>query len=161
MMKPINNDLQNPAGTLLLKYAENGCPVEVGRSWKPQEITVAVKQGPHISALALDTIKKIHNDIEGKRQQGFSEMVYWDEIKGKLGSAQWQHLKISSIFMIPHKSRKYRAILDLSFIIKIFGMEIPPVNKLTSISAPQESMQQPGNVIPIKSTENAPQDKGI
>ena len=69
--------------------------------------------------------------------------------------------RVMTLPIIPHKSRKYGAILDLSFIIKIFGMEIPPVNKLTSISAQQESMQQPGNVIPIKSTENAPQDKGI
>ena len=88
-------------------------------------------------------------------------MVYWDEIAVNLVSVEWQHLKISYISVIPHKRQTYIAILDLSFIIKIFGMEIPPVNKLTSISAPQESMQQPGNVIPIKSTENAPQDKGI
>ena len=63
--------------------------------------------------------------------------------------------------MIPHKIQKYRAILDLSFIIELFGMEIPSLNELTNISAPHESMQQIGNVLPrsIKSMENAPQDK--
>ena len=64
--------------------------------------------------------------------------------------------------MIPHKIQKYRAILDLSFIIELFGMEIPSLNELTNISAPHESMQQIGNVLPrsIKSMENAPQDSG-
>ena len=44
LMQPTNNALQHPAGPLLLKYAENGCPVEVGRSWTPEKITAAVKR---------------------------------------------------------------------------------------------------------------------
>ena len=41
-------------------------------------------------------------------------------------------------------------------------METLSVNKLTNISAPQESMQQPGNVLPriIESMQNVPHDKG-
>ena len=71
-------------------------------------------------------------------------------------------LKISPLAMVPHKSRKYRAILDLSFSLKIFGMEIPSVNKNTTITAPQHSMYQLGGVLPrlIEAVSRAPADDG-
>jgi len=60
--------------------------------------------------------------------------------------------------MVPHNSRKYQVILDLSFILKIFGMEIPSVNNNTVITAPQHSMRQLGQVLPrlIESVAHAP-----
>ena len=77
--------------------------MKVGRIWTPEEIKVAVKQGPHKSELAPDAIKKIYKEAEEKVQQLFAEVVYWNEIERKLGSADWQHLKISPIAVIPHK----------------------------------------------------------
>ena len=40
--------------------------------------------------------------------------------------------------MIPHKSRKYIAILDLSFALKVAGWGITLVNKETKETAPSE-----------------------
>ena len=61
--------------------------MEVGRSCTSEKTTVAVKQGPHTSSLALYEIEKIHKETEENVQQVLAEVVYWDEIEGRLGSA--------------------------------------------------------------------------
>ena len=50
--------------------------------------------------------------------------------------------------MVPHKSRKYRAILDLSFILKLIAGEIASVNDTTVATAPAEAMDQIGGALP-------------
>ena len=48
--------------------------------------------------------------------------------------------------MAPHKSRKFRAILDLSFRIRLQdGGEIPSVNEETTLSAPKGAIDQLGH----------------
>ena len=49
-------------------------------------------------------------------------------------------LKISPLAMIPHKSRKYRAILDLSFELRLAVYTLPSVNEATEHMAPAEAM---------------------
>jgi len=49
--------------------------------------------------------------------------------------------------MIPHKSRQYRAIFDLSFNLKMNGMEMSSVNDGTIPTAPQYSMSELGRVL--------------
>ena len=65
--------------------------------------------------------------------------------------------------MVPHKSRKYRAILNLSLSFKLFGMTIPSANEETVITAPQHSMCQLGLVLShlIQAVATAPVDKGM
>ena len=58
------------------------------------------------------------------------------------------NLKISPLAMILHKSRKYRAILDLSFVLKVAGWDLPSVNEATKEIAPAETPQQVGTVMP-------------
>ena len=60
--------------------------------------------------------------------------------------------------MIPHKSRKYRAILDLSFALMVAGHELSSVNDATKRQAPEEAMDQIGSVLPriIEALANAP-----
>ena len=50
--------------------------------------------------------------------------------------------------MIPHKSRKYRAILDLSSKVKLAEYLLPIVDDATKICAPKEVMDQIGLVLP-------------
>ncbi len=51
--------------------------------------------------------------------------------------------------MVPHKSRPYRAILDLSFSIKLSPTEqIPSVNSVTTKSAPAGAINQLGHSLP-------------
>ena len=49
--------------------------------------------------------------------------------------------------MIPHKSRKLRAILDLSYTIKLMERRIEAVNDTTTKTAPQGAMDQMGHVL--------------
>ena len=82
----------------------------------------------------------IHEDVHIKVEHGYASLVYLNEIKNKLGTEELQHLKISPIAMVPHKSRKYRAILDLSFHLKLLDMKLPSVNVTTLTTAPLISM---------------------
>ena len=62
-----------------------------------------------------------------------AKLVLWDDIKDNPP----KQLKISPIAMIPHKSRKFRAILDLSFAIRLRnGNTMQSVNKATKKTAP-------------------------
>ena len=60
--------------------------------------------------------------------------------------------------MIPHKNRKYRTILDLSFVLKVVGRDIPLVNKEIKETAPTETLEQVGMVMPhiIETLSTAP-----
>ena len=71
----------HPAGTMLLQYARDGCPVDVRRRWSKAEIMAAAERGPHISALALDTIATMQTEVEARMKEGFAEVVYMDKIE--------------------------------------------------------------------------------
>ena len=65
----------------------------------------------------------------------------WDDIKDNPP----EQLKISPVAMIPHKSRKYRAILDLSFKLRLKNGELLSVNKATTLEAPAGVIDQMGH----------------
>ena len=87
----------------------------------------------------LDTIEMMHAEVDRKVKDIFSEVVYLDDIEHLLGTPDWAHLKTLPIVIVPHKSRKYRAILILSFSLKVFGIEIPSVNENNTFKAPQQN----------------------
>ena len=62
--------------------------------------------------------------------------------------------------MIPHKSRSWRAILDLSFALKFNMGEVQSVNGTYKELAPSESLDQLGHVLPrlIHAMAEAEQD---
>ena len=64
--------------------------------------------------------------------------------------------------MIPHKSRKYRAILDLSFALTVAGYDLPSVNDATKKMAPEAAINQIGSVLPriIEAMASAPDEGG-
>ena len=76
-----------------------------------------VTKGPHSLALEDDANNKIQVEAQEKAAQGFATTVRWDCIKQNPPSI----LKFSPLEMIPHKSRKYREILDLSYALKVAG----------------------------------------
>lgn len=57
------------------------------------------------------------------------------------------NLKISPIYMIPHKSKNFQTIFDLFFKLKIDGAVMPSVNDDTVPTAPQYSMRELERVI--------------
>ena len=70
-------------------------------------------------------------------------MTTWGEIRAN----HPKNLKISPVAMIPHKSRSYRCILDLSFQLKVNNKRISSVNLATVLQAPKKSMAHLGMVI--------------
>ena len=121
-MCPDNLALYHPAAEKLLKYATEGCPCNTGKPWSREEVTAAIERGPHISALEPDAIDQLAGEIKQKVADGQCRVVLWDDIKNDMP----EQLKVSPLAMIPHKSRKYRAILDLSFPVRLEnGREVP------------------------------------
>ena len=71
-------------------------------------------------------------------------IVNWDGIKDNPPPC----MKVSPIAMIPPKSRKFRAILDLSFAIKLeCGRILPSVNDALVKIAPERVINQMGHVL--------------
>jgi hypothetical protein len=149
---------QHPAATLLREYASTGCPVSLGRDWTLNKLEAAVARGPHVSALEDDAIAQIQIEAREKAEQGFATIHFWEDIKKNLPPA----LKLLPLAMIPHKSRKYRAILDLSFELLVAGYRLPSVNDATKRCAPEEAIDQIGTVLPriIAAIVEAPEEMG-
>ena len=70
-------------------------------------------------------------------------MLLWEDTKDNPPKG----LNISQIAMIPHKTRRFRAIIDLSYTIKLMEHKIEAVNDTTTKTAPQGAMNQMGYVI--------------
>jgi hypothetical protein len=143
-MCPRNLALHHPAAAKLLQYATGGCPANTGRPWTRDEMQAAIDRGPHISAMDPDAIKQLATEVAEKVKKGQAKLVLWDDIKNDPPP----ELKISPIAMIPHKSRQFRAILDLSFRLKLKnGGVIPSVNESTTLEAPAGAIDQMGHAL--------------
>ena len=86
---------------------------------------------------------QLQAEVAEKGLKGQARLILWDDIKNNPPKA----LKISIIAMIPHKSRKFRAILDLSYTIKLMQHIIDSVNDTTLKMPPQGAKDQMGHVL--------------
>ena len=75
----------------------------------------AVDRGPHRSALSDKAIAHFKAEVNKKVKSGQAKLVSWDSIKDNPPA----ELKISPIAAIPHKSKQFRSILDLSFNLRL------------------------------------------
>ena len=91
-----------------------------------------------------DAIAQLQVEAREKEAQGFAKIYNWEDFKKDLLRA----LKFSPLAMIPHKSRKYRAIMDLSYQLWVVGYLLPSVNDATVRMAPEEAMDQIKSVLP-------------
>jgi hypothetical protein len=104
----------------------------------------AIDRGPHKSALLPDAIGQLRLEVEEKVAKGQARVVDWEDIKDNPPP----QLKISPISVIPHKSRKYRTILDLSFSIRLKdGTMVPSVNEASEKTAPRGAINQIGHTL--------------
>ena len=143
-MKPEGLARHHPAADTLLQYATGGCPCNTGQPWTVEQMQAAIDRGPHSSALEPDAIEQMAKEIEEKVRVGQCEVVEWDSIKDNPPP----QLKISPLAMVPHKSRKYRAILDLSFRLRLKdGSSVPSVNENTTLEAPQGAIEHLGHAL--------------
>jgi len=102
----------------------------------------SIDRGPHISALVPDAALQLDMEVQEKVMNKQARLVLWDDIKHNPPP----QLKISPIAMVPHKSRPYRAILDLSFPVRLSPTEVvPSVNSTTTKTAPKGAIDQLGH----------------
>ncbi|KAL7533277.1 hypothetical protein ACHAWF_011989 [Thalassiosira exigua] len=136
--------LEHPAADILLEYATGGCPAQTGRQWTREMLEAAVEKGPHKSAMEPEAMAYIQQEVEAKEKRGQAKVFIWDVIKDDPPP----EMKISPLAAIPHKSRAYRAILDLSFVLRLQnGGVIPSVNGTTTKSAPSGAIDQLGHAL--------------
>ena len=132
----------HPAGKLLLAYATAGCPVLTGAPWTPAQMQAVVERGPHESAMLPEAMEQLRIEVLDKVKQGQARLVDWDDIR----QSPPPELKISPVAMIPHKSRPFRAILDLSFSLRLTpSTSIPSINANTNKTAPRGAIDQLGH----------------
>ena len=143
-MCPAGVALQHPAADLLMEYATIGCPTKTGKCWTMDNLEAGIKVGPHVSALDPEAMEQLQSEVKEKEALvGQAKVVIWGNIMRNPPKA----VKISCIAMIPHKSRKFWAILDLSHAIKLMQCRIKAVNDTTTKMAPQGMMDQMGHVL--------------
>ncbi len=95
-----------------------------------------------MSALIPAAMKQMDDEVHEKLIAGQARRFPWHTLR--LNPPR--QLKISLVAMVPHKSRPFRAILDLSFSTRISATEVvPSVNSTTTKLAPKGSIDQLGH----------------
>ena len=141
-MYPRGRATNHPAGGLLEEWARYGCPAVTGDNWTRQQLEAAIERGPHKSAMVEEAIAHFAVEVMEKVRVGQARVVAWDDIKDNPPP----QLKISPVAAIPHKSKAYRSILDLSFRLRLQdGSEVPAVNDTTEKTAPRGAVDQLGH----------------
>jgi len=141
-MFPQGRAASHLAGTLLEEWATYGCPTNTGKEWTVAEMEAAIRRGPHKSAREPEAIEHFKQEIERKVKDGQARVVTWNSIKDNPPA----QLKISPVAAIPHKSKAYRSILDLSFPLRLDDGTIRlSVNDTTLKTAPQGAIDQIGH----------------
>ena len=144
-MCPRGLALEHPASDILLQYATSGCPTNTGRPWTVEQMQAAIERGPHVSALVPAAMAQLDDEVAEKVLNGQARIVSWNDIRHNPPP----QLKVSPVAMVPHNSRPYRAILDLSFPVKLKPSgEVPSVNSTTVKTAPKGAIDQIGHVLP-------------
>jgi hypothetical protein len=141
-MAPQGLALHHKAAQLLRDWENFGCPTRTGRDWTLSKIQAAIDRGPHQSTLEPEAIAHFEVEVRDKVEKGQAHVVLWDDIK----SNHPRQLKVLPVAGIPHKSRAYRSILDLSFALRLEdrGM-IESVNDTTEECAPRRAIDQLGH----------------
>ena len=92
-------------------------------------------------------IKQFHAEALNKEERGLVKIVDWEHIKNLPDHLFPQALKSSPLSAVTHKSRGWRAILDLSWSLQWEKGEIPSVNENTTKTAPRGSVDQIGHAL--------------
>ena len=104
----------------------------------------AIDRGPHRTALSEEAIAHFKAEVDNKVLQGQAKVIAWDSIKDNPP----EQLKISPIAAIPHKSKQFQSILDLSFHLRLQkGGVLPSVNSTTVKTAPKGAIDQLGHCL--------------
>ena len=111
-MCPSNLALHHPAADLLKQYATEGCPIDTRRHWMREEIVSAIERGNH--PIEPSAMQQFHHEALEKQKCGLVEIIDWEALKALSDGEFPKALKSSPLSAVPHKSRGWRTILDLS-----------------------------------------------
>ena len=139
-MWPRNNALDYPATPLIFDYDHNGCPVDCSEYWTLKKITLMLQRGPHVSYKDTEATCQLQAETLDKCKNQYAEVVRFGDIQNKLPTK----LKISPVAMIPHKSKAYICILDLSLQLHLKQKQLESVNTQTNKRSKAEAMVQLG-----------------
>lgn len=104
---------------LLLELATVGCCSHMGERWSMNMLNAAIRKGAHPAAMLPEAATQLRAETLEKVEQGYARLIRWSDIKDKPPP----NLKISPIAAIPHKSRTWRMILDLSHGVTLHGIK--------------------------------------
>ena len=92
-----------------------------------------------------EAMQAFKNEVTEKLEKNQVRIISWDDIKNDSP----KQLKVSPMAQIPHKSRNYRTLLDLSHEVKR-GKHLlaQSVNATTVPLAPEAALMQMGSVMP-------------
>ena len=140
----------HPMGPTLQQYGTTGCPAEIAENWTLEQLDQAVAYSAHPSASTPEAATALRDETLEKVHQGLSKLVSWKQLRQQIVEGLKPHTKVSPIAAIPHKSRLFRMILDLSKKGQRRRGQLPTksVNELTNEdAAPRQSMDQLGNTL--------------
>jgi hypothetical protein len=104
----------------------------------------AVAQGPYRSSLLPKAIKHFQLKSIAKVAAGQAILVRWDDIKDNPPP----QYKISPIAAIPHKSKVFCSILDLSFTLRLSdSSKLSSVKNTTIKTAPSGAINHLGHLL--------------
>ncbi|MCA1807601.1 MAG: hypothetical protein LC687_07120, partial [Actinobacteria bacterium] len=135
---------------MLQKFGTHGCPVEIISDWTLDKLDQAVAYGAHPSASSPEASEALRSEALEKVEQGFVKLIPWKILRQQIIDGSHRNTKISPIAAIPHKSRLFRMILDLS---NKGQRRLDPalklsVNELTNEdAAPSQSMDELGSTL--------------
>ena len=143
-MYPRGRAVNHQAGALLGEWAKYGCPTCTGAAWTLEQMEAAIARGPHQLALVPAALAHFREEVEEKVRLKQARVVEWETIRHNPPP----QLKISPVAAIPHNSKPYRSILDLSFRLRLEdGGVIQAVNDTTTKTAPQGACDQIGHAL--------------
>ena len=141
----------HPAGPMLREFGTLGCPVSISDKWSLEQLDQAVLYGAHPSASTPAAVESIRQETFEKVHGGFVRLVPWWDVRQLYLSGEAPEAKVSPAAAIPHKSRSYRLLLDLSPKGQRRRGQVPTlaVNDLTDqTAAPLAAMNNLGKVLP-------------
>ena len=141
-MHPSRLTATHLAGPFLEEWSAFSCPTMTGAPWTVLQMEQAIARGPHKSTLMAPALAHFAAEVREKVSAGQAHLVPWADIKDNPPA----QLKISPIAAIPHNSKPYWSILDLSFSLRLAdGSHVPSVNETTTKTAPAASTEQLGH----------------
>ncbi len=159
LMEPSGPALAHPAAPMLQRFADDGCPAQISQSFTLDQLEQAIQRGAHPSARSPKARQALHQEVQEKIANGYARLIPWDHLKKALPP----NIRISPIAAIPHKTRDYRMILDLSYMFTFDGTPWQSVNDASNPQeAPLNSMTQLGQVLPrlVHTIATSPEEAG-